>query len=212
MNPKLLPNTTEIEAKIAKVMAANEAEIETIRKRLAEATREIRVQYDKMEAATSGLDSSTYHDANDARLKAVEEKEMLTTRLDLLKSPHLPIISENDYQSAVKAIQDEMDALDKKTQARLAELAEEASELAESLLEAGAYANKVLEKLQHDLYRDADRRKAKDGTCLGYLDKKNCGSFGDTVEWGNTLIRHYKYEKSTGKKPQLTTEHRIWIG
>lgn len=153
-----------------------------------------------MEAATTAGDVKAYQKAKADRQDAADAKEMHTKRLEALESN--PLISKAEYEKAVADIIAEIAAADDQTKAALVKLSDEMNAAALDLSEAISRANDALQRLQHDIYRDADRTKnPKTGEPnLALTHEVKAYKKHDTVLWGRAGVRTAQYEAYTGRK------------
>lgn len=150
------------------------------------------------EAVTSS-NLEEYQKAKIAHRNALDAKEMHDARMEALKNA--PLISARDYRKTVESILAEVTEMDRAARTRLASLSEEMEDCAMNLREAVVTANDVLQRLQHDIYRDADRAKhGETNQPYNECDRKQVDrSKLDTVDWGLTGVRHYQYGQQTGR-------------
>lgn len=152
-------------------------------------------------------DTKAYQKAKADCKAASDAKELLEKHLAARKGK--PLIAMQDYEKAVSAVFTEIAALDDQTKRRLAELSEQMESEAEALAKAICKADEVLHRLQHDVYRDADRtRNKKTGEVLNIFSEEKKIKNWDTVTWGRESVLQGQYVAYTGKKPQ---PFNLWI-
>lgn len=170
--------------------------------KVAEAKKAAAEAEKRMDEATTAGDTKAYQKAKWERRDAMDALEMHEKRLEALNNK--PLISKNEYEKAVADIYAEIVAKDDQTKKTLCKLSDEMEAVALDLANAQEEANSVLHRLQHEIYRDADRsRNPKTGEVITYLsheDKKV--DKWDTVSWGKAGVSHYQYELYTGRKAQ----------
>ena len=159
-----------------------------------------------MESATKAGNSQAYHKAKTERAAAADAKEMHEARLSALNNK--PLISREAYEKAVSDVFEEIAAIDDLAKRRLAELSEQMEAEAVALAKAINKADEVLHRLQHDVYRDADRaHNLKTGEVLMLPTQEKKIKNWDTVNWGKAGVTQGQYISFTGKKP---TPPKLW--
>ncbi len=182
-------------AEVKTILAKREAELNTLAEQIDRETAAIVKAKEDMEAATAAGDLKAYQLAKNARRDAEDAKEMHEARINNLNDK--PLISQSEYEKTVANIYAEIAALDGKTKENLASLSDQMNDEAEKLKQAQEEANKVLRQLQHDLYRDADR-KGPGGHLLA--DKLKAVDKWETINWGKAGVTHYQYSQYTGRR------------
>ena len=205
---KTLKAVSEAENTVKRILSAREAETADLEEQVKYAAAAIDKANADMEAATEAGDVIAYQKAKADRRDAADAKEMYENRLNALNDKNL--ISKGDYEKTVADIYAELAALDDQTKQRLAKLSEQMEAAALELQEAQAYANKVLYRLQHELYRDADRSLVN-GKMLQMISEDKKVDKGGTILWGKAGVTHYQYKQYTGR--EVTTQQgsqKIW--
>lgn len=195
-----LKTVTTVENMVNKILSDRAAETEELVEQVKRDAVAIADANKAMDAATIVGDVKAYQKAKAERRDASDAKEMHDARLDALNKK--PLISKADYEKAVGDIYSEIAALEDKTKQNIAKLSESMESLTLDLQEAINQANKVLHTLQHDVYRDADRKVNSRGErmFLPHEDKKI--EKWDTINWGKAGVMHLQYLKYTGRKVQ----------
>lgn len=193
-----LKKITEIEAYIDYALQAKEDNLAVYSKQIREAEERINALTLEMEDAVKSGNDKAYIKAKKDRDEAQTLKGLCKARLERAVSQ--PLIEKAEYEAKVKVIYEEMDEVDAGIREKLAKLAEEMSGLADELAEAQSKANEALHRLQHDVYKDADRTRNKEGEIIPIqAETKNVNHY-DTIMWGKEAIRHHQYGVTTGIK------------
>lgn len=188
-----------VESNVKKILSDRVTEIADLTEQIEQETAAIAKANEAMEAATTAGNVKAYQNAKADRRDAADAKEMHEARLEALNNK--PLISKIDYERAVADIYTEIAALDDQKKQRIAKLSEEMEAEALELQEAINKANEVLHRLQHEVYRDADRsRSHKTGELINISGEEKKVEKLDTVFWGKAGVTHYQYEAYTGRK------------
>lgn len=187
------------ESTVKKILSDRVTEIADLTEQIEQESAAIAKANEAMEAATTAGNVKAYQNAKADRRDAADAKEMHEARLEALNNK--PLISKIDYERAVADIYTEIAALDDQKKQRIAKLSEEMEAEALELQEAINKANEVLHRLQHEVYRDADRsRSQKTGELVNISHEEKKVEKLDTVFWGKAGVTHYQYEAYTGRK------------
>jgi len=204
-----LKATAAVNDLVNKALSDRENELSEINMKISSEVKTIAGAIKAMEAATLAADEKAYIKAKTERWNAEAAKEMYEARRERLNTQ--PLISAADYEKAANDIFAEIAALDEQTKERLADLSEQMEAESHVLDTAIAEANRVLQRLQHDVYRDADRhRSQKTGEILFIPSEEKRipnGPYG-TVGWGQGAVSCYQYEAVRGNK--RAKEGKIW--
>lgn len=157
-----------------------------------------KAEEDVQKAVTSN-DLDAYQKAKKELQTAKDSKELHTAWAETVK--RTPAITSEEYDSLVSAIYAELDALEDATMQIVVKLADEMAAAGEQLKAAQNEANTVLEKLQHDIYKDADRRHSKDGRVISATDAKIITKW-DTINYAVSPTQHYRYNEYKNRRPQ----------
>lgn len=193
-----LKKVTEVEAYTDYILQEKEESLTTY-------SRQIRETEDKINDLTNAMDEAVKAGNDKAYIKAKKDRDEAQTLKGLCKARleravSQPLIEKAEYEAKVKAIYEEMDGINMQIRAKLATLAEEMSGLVDDLAEAQGKANETLHRLQHEVYKDADRTRNKEGEVIPIQAEDKGVNFSGTIMWGKEAIRHYQYELTTGKK------------
>lgn len=193
-----LKKVTEVEAYTDYILQEKEGGLTAYGKQIREAEEKINALTLDMEEAIKSGNDKAYIKAKKDRDEAQTLKGLCKARLE--RAVAQPLIEKADYDAKVKAIYDELEAVNASTREKLADLAEEMSGLADELAQAQEKANNALHRLQHEVYRDADRTRNKDGEIIPIQAETKSVNYGGTITWGKEAIRHHQYELTTGIK------------
>ena len=167
-----LKAVTTVESNVKKILSDGVTETADLAEQVEKGSAAIAAANKAMEAATTAGDVKAYQKAKADRRDAADAKEMHEARLNALNNK--PLISKADYEKAVADIYAEIAALDDQIKQRLAKLSDQMEAEALELQEAINKANEVLRRLQHEVYRDADRSRSAKGVMmyLAHEEKK----------------------------------------
>ena len=189
-----------VESTVKKILSDRVTETADLAEQVEKETASIAAANKAMEAATTAGDVKAYQKAKADRRDAADAKEMHESRLEALNNK--PLISKADYEKAVADIYAEIAALDDQKRQRLAKLSDEMEAEALDLQEAINKANEVLHRLQHEVYRDADRSRNAKGEIMILVHEEKKVEKWNTVNWGKAGVTHYQYTEYTGRKVQ----------
>lgn len=193
-----LKKVTEVEAYIDFILQEKEGTLTSFGKQIREAEDKINELTATMEDAVKSGNDKAYIKAKKDRDEAQTLKGLCKARLERAVSQ--PLIDKAEYEAKVKDICDELDEVNAGIREKLATLAEEMSGLADELAEAQSKANEALHRLQHEVYKDADRTRNKEGEIIPIQAETKSVNYNGTFVWGKEAIRHYQYEVTTGIK------------
>ncbi len=170
-----------LEKKINKIVEKSKAEKEDL---------EARIEADKtgVEAANKAMSESTlkddlpgYQEAKRKRQDFKDALEMHSERFETLKDGAL--IDATEYKKDVESVVNEVRSKEKVAISRIVKAYEDAKEAADDLSRLSAEANRVLYRLQNEVYRCKDVRTLKDGhkhpSDIKKVDCLNTISFGN---------------------------------
>lgn len=195
---KKLKATSEVESFVNKTLADAAAELETINNLLVKEKNDIAEANEAMYAATSAGDLDAYQAAKNARRNAADAKEMHEARLAILNGKAL--ITKIQYDDAVHSIYAEIAAIESEVKKNLADYSFKMNQEAERLKEAAGYANKVLGRLQNDVYRNQDRRRSNDGSVMHLQIETKQVNVWETINWGKKGVEAGQYKDYTKSK------------
>lgn len=187
----------EIETTAKELLAKKSAELKILAEEIDKEAAAIERAKEDMEAATIAGDVKAYQQAKAARRDAEDAKEMHEARINALNNN--PLMSQAEYEKAVASIYAEVAAIDDQTKQKLVKLSDQMEDAAESLKQSIDYANKVLQMLQGDIYKDADRSRDKNGRLMKLAHEDKAVSKWETVSWGKAGVTHYQYGLYTGR-------------
>ena len=194
-----LKNVEATEELIQGILSSRAAELDQLTQLIAIENDSITAANKAMESATATGDLKAYQKAKADRQNALDAKEMHESRLEALNNK--PLISKLDYEKAISDIFAEIAAADDQTKQQLCKLSDEMNSAALELETAINRANKALQRLQHDIYRDADKtRNIKTGEILPITHETKAIRNFSTVSWGKTGVQTAQYTGYTGRK------------
>ena len=198
-----LKAVTEVDNMTKRILSDMETETADLQDLIAAEGEAIAAANAEMETATAAGDLKAYQKAKRDRQDALDAKEMHQKRLEALEQR--PLISKPEYEKAVADIFAEIAAADDQTKAALVKLSDEMNAAALALDDAIIKANAVLQRLQHDIYRDADRtHNPKTGeVAIALTHEEKRYKKHDTVSWGRAGVKAPQYEAYTGRKAAL---------
>lgn len=122
-----------------------------------------KAEADKTAALRAGNDAA-YNEAREAIGKAEASLIAATTRMSILKNG--PLIGVDEYESTVSGILDEMTQLNNADKREAVKLCEKLLTIANRNLSMIEEGDRLLHKLQYDVYRAADIPRDKDGELI----------------------------------------------
>ena len=195
-----LKAVTTVENLVKKTLSDRVTETADIETQVEQEAAAIAAANAAMEAATTAGDVKAYQKAKADRRNAEDAKEMHESRLNALNNK--PLISKGDYEKAVADIYAELAALDDQKKQQLAKLSDQMEAEALELQEATAKANEVLRRLQHEIYRDADRSRSPKGGIMALSSEDKAVNKWATISWGKVGVTSHQYAEYTGRKVQ----------
>lgn len=196
MNLKNVETTEEL---IDRILSSRAAEVEQLTQLIAGENDSIAAANKAMETATAAGDLKAYQKAKAERQNAADAKEMHESRLEALNQK--PLITKLDYEKIVADIFAEIAAADDQTKQQLCKLSDSMNSAALELQTAINRANHALQRLQHDIFRDADKsRSAKTGEILFIDHETKAIRTFSTVSWGRAGVQAAQYAAYTGRK------------
>lgn len=195
----VLKSAQAAENRIEKILSDSVTEKAVLEERIETEAAAIAEANKAMEAAAMTGDVKAYQKAKRERRDMADAREMHERRMSVLNGE--PLISGAEYKKETDAIFAEFAALKDQAEKNLVRLSDEMNAVAEEVQEAVAHANEVLYRLQHDIYRDADRPLDEKGNTYGSAGEKRLDGLG-LIHWGRSGVTHYQYETRTGRKLQ----------
>lgn len=160
-----------------------------------------------MESAILSGDIDAYREAKSRKAAAADALEMYTAQAATLGDR--PLISKEEYEQLIEGIYSEVSALNAEVQSKAANLAEEMQKAGEQLRSVQGEANKTLHRLQHDIFRDADRTKnIKTGDIIAIRSEEKTVDYWDTINWTLSPVCNEIYEGITGKRATMPVPYR----
>lgn len=203
-----LKATAAAQIKIKKILADRETETADILQQIEEADKALKAANEALEAATAAGNIKAYQEAKAEKRNQEDIKEMYQARYEALKNK--PLISRSDYEKTVNEIIEEVNEYDSSVKAKLFKLSNEMHELVEGLQDAQIKANKTLENLQEDIYKNADRKRGRNGEILYISSEKKAVNVYPTIAWGNAGVKVPLYRIFAGLDPNETTTEGTW--
>lgn len=185
-----------VENKIKQILKDKITESADLKERIQLECAAIESASKAMEAATDAGDIEAYQKAKAERRDAMDAREMHESRLEKLNNK--PLMSKAEYEAALAEIFNEMAANDDQTRQAVAKLADEMNAAGLQLQEAQEHANEVLHRLQHEVYKDADRRKDKNGNIIAIASEEKHVDKWETIRWAKAAANHPNYKNYTG--------------
>lgn len=144
------------------ILEASNAQILEINSHMAEEREKAEEHKKAMETAWTAADPAAYRVAKSAYTEVTEGIDMFSDRLEALKSKRL--VSENEYNEAVKAIMAALAEEDKQAKEKLVALTDEMKKVTDQLSATLDEGNKLLHTWQHDIYKDDAHKTLPNGT------------------------------------------------
>ena len=188
---KTTDKISEIGGVVAKMLTDRDAEIEALKKQLPEDAAAITAAEEAMQTATDAGDLKKYSQAKAARHDAADAEEMHKNRLNKLEGQ--PLLTKTEYEKLVADLHGEINDLENLTKGKLYALAAEMKAESEEFEKAVDSANKVLFTLQHDVYRDADRKRNRDGEIIQLVHENKTLDKSGTINWGREAAENSLY-------------------
>lgn len=182
---KILEKRAASEKKVAGDLAADAAAIKK-----AEA---------EMKEAVTGNNLEAYQKAKKALQTAKDSQELHLAWAKSMKEQ--PGITPDEYNNLVSAIYAELDGLEAETLQKAVKLADEMAAAGDALRKAQNHANEILHKLQHDVYRDADRMRSKGGEIIYTTSENKAVDKWETINFTQAAKNHFIYDAYMNRKP-----------
>ena len=186
---------TEAEKKITQILTKRETETNDIKKQIEETAEAINKLSEEMEKAKQSGEVERYKEFLRKFRDNQDIKEMYSERLHELEEK--PLITKEQYEAIVSDIKAKFSIKEDEANEKLYMLSEEMKKISEEMTEISSRSNKVLQKLQHDVYRDADRTRSIYGHIVDMpISVKNTGA----IFWGKAASNTYPYEEYVKNK------------
>ena len=184
--------------RIESILADREKELIALDEQISVDAEAIAAANAAMEKATGAGNLKEYQQAKADRANALDAKEMHEARRDALRNK--PLISSADYEKTVSAIVSAVAGVESDTKKTLCGLSDEMAAAAADLEAVARNANDILQRLQHEVYRDADRsRHPKTGEVLPLDHERKQVNPYSTINWGRQGVKCAQYEAYTGR-------------
>lgn len=186
----------ETRKRIEDILAAREKELTLLDALIKTEEEEITGANHAMAEATAANSIEEYRMAKAHRESAKDAREMHEARRDALRNK--PLISSADYEKTVSAIVSAVAGVESDTKKTLCGLSDEMAAAAADLEAVARNANDILQRLQHEVYRDADRsRNPKTGELMPIdYERKQVNPY-TTINWGRQGVKCAQYESYT---------------
>ena len=189
---------TELENRIDWILSDRKAELEQLDEKIQAAETAISTADAQMQKATVSGDLDEYRQAKAERQTALDMCEMSESRRVALETK--PLITEAEYRRTLADVRAELAAENDAAKQKLTALSDQMNGIAEELHDKLNRANDALARLQHDVYRDADRsRNSKTGEILPIEHERaqDPQAFYGTVKWGRVGVENPGYSAYT---------------
>lgn len=183
--------------KAESMIADRKKEMESIQQKIEDAAAKIEEAIIREREATKAASVDDYIKSKTDEQRAKSEKEMYTAMLEDAKGADY--VTSEEYEDKSKEIVDAFKSLHDAVVERLEELYTESNHLASILDRLQLETNSVLNKWQHDIFRDADLKKTKTGAVIN-TDRIKLVKANTAIHWARCGLEHYGYEELTGKK------------
>lgn len=186
------------EALAANLLKDNETQQQVCTSKITQADDLIAQANERMEKAQAAGDNAAYKAAREDRADALVTRELFSGRLDSLKND--PQLAPEDYERITASVISEFGENHEAVQNTIVDAADKLSAAADDLADLANRVNDILHTLQHDIYKDADRKRHHTtGECYDPTDAKtiNLRAVSDTIAWAKhgTFRPQYEYYK-----------------
>ena len=185
--------------RIERILAERKASERKVSEALAADAEALRKADSDMKKAVAGNNLEAFQKAKKALQDAKDSRELHEAWSKGMEEQ--PGITEAEYKSIVSAIYAELDALEHETLQKAVKLADEMAAAGEALREAQEHANEVLQKLQHDVYKDADRNRNKAGVPIITVNTDKTVNKWETINFTQAAKNHFIYDAYMKRKP-----------
>lgn len=185
-----LKTVTTAQKLINEALKKRDKEAESALDLIRQAEKQIQEIDLRMEEAAKKGNPLEYKKAKQELEDARDIKEMYERRYNaFIREPQ---ISKEDYERITSEILAEYGSLQLNAKDSLAKLAEEMKAISDHLNTAAKEANDALGSLQHDLFMDGDRMKAKNGLCVNPSDEMRIRDYS-AMRWGKCAVENLIY-------------------
>ena len=159
----------------------------------------------KAAAAFDKVNENEYHKAQEAARKSADLLGMYEKRLSILKEE--PMITDAEYDNAVAEVESELNRIVSDHKQKVISLIDQIVAIADEDEEVIKRGNDILKKLQHDVYRDKDCTRIRNGH--KEIDRTNLKRFTDNDINGlaMTIISDPRYSKFGGTRKATNFMH-----
>lgn len=179
--------------KIEKILADRETSEKNVAEALKADAAALQKAESDMRQAVTGNNLEAYQKAKRALQNAKDSQELHGAWAKSVKEQ--PGITEAEYKDMVSAIYAELDALANETLQKAVKIADEMAAAGDALAEAQEQANAVLRRLQHDVYKDADRTHSKKtGEPLFISSEDKAVNKWEVLNFTRAAKEHFMYE------------------
>ena len=186
----IMKTVTAAQKLINETLKKRDKESESALDLIRQAEKNIQEIDSRVEEAAKEGNPLEYKKAKQELEDARDIKEMYERRYNAFIEK--PQISEEDYKRIISEIMAEYDILQLNAKDSLAKLAEEMKAISDHLRDAATEANDALRHLQHDLFMDGDRMRAKNGTLCNPADEKRIRDYS-AIRWGQVAVESLIY-------------------
>lgn len=134
------------------ILEASEKQLQDIARRIEDERAKAESWKEKMNKATRAADPAAFKTAKAAYTETNENIEMFEASREVMESG--PLVSEDEYNDAINAIMDAIDAEHKQAQEQIFALVDEIKRISDNLETTIDDGNAALHKWQIDVYRD----------------------------------------------------------
>ena len=162
---KTLEIIEEVSKRVDSILNDRERDLASLADQISEQDAEISAANAEMDKATAAGNLDAFRKAKADRANAMDAKEMYESRKNALENK--PLISTADYDRTVAEVCAAVASVESDTKKELIALSDQMASAAAGLEEIATAANNALARLQHEVYRDADRtRNPKTGEVI----------------------------------------------
>lgn len=157
----MIKSIVDTEARINEVLGERQKEVAEREAKLEEARAALTTAEKNIEAAIDSGDTKAYQKAKAEKADASDAIELREKRCALLKSE--PLIDKHEYEKRCNAILSDLEAMTARQQAEVVKIIDSLKSIYDEAHENIIKGNEILERWQHEIYRDADRSRTSEG-------------------------------------------------
>lgn len=195
----MLSKTKEATKRSEQLLQERAASLEQLNTLLAEDQQAINAAEAAIKAATMSDDLQAFRAAKNDLSAAQDALEMHTKRRTVLENG--PLITDEEYNKLVSDMIAEIKTIERKTQKRLVSLADQMAEAGQALQDSQQAVNTALRRLQHDIYRDADRTRRNGQIILIASEDKQVDTW-ETINWSKAPLENDVYKRCKGAEDE----------